>query len=278
MISEKLTRLQNILRSMERVAVAYSGGTDSSLLLKVACDVLGDGAIGITAVSASLAADELVEAEAIARQIGARHVLVDSHETDDPRYLENTPQRCYFCKAEVYDELVRHAQQLGYPVVVDGTNADDVHDHRPGRQAAREWGIRSPLMEAGMTKNEIRQLARQLELPNWDKPAAACLSSRIPYGTMIDLEMLTQVEKAEQSLHRLGFRQLRVRHHDRVARIEVELQDFPLILNRREEILQAIQAAGYQYVTLDLAGFRSGSLNEVLTNHYGSRETSTTTG
>ncbi len=278
MISEKLTRLQNILRSMERVAVAYSGGTDSSLLLKVACDVLGDGAIGITAVSASLAADELVEAEAIARQIGARHVLVDSHETDDPRYLENTPQRCYFCKAEVYDELVRHAQQLGYPVVVDGTNADDVHDHRPGRQAAREWGIRSPLMEAGMTKNEIRQLARQLELPNWDKPAAACLSSRIPYGTMIDLEMLTQVEKAEQSLHRLGFRQLRVRHHDRVARIEVELQDFPLILNRREEILQAIQAAGYQYVTLDLAGFRSGSLNEVLTHHYGSRETSTTTG
>jgi len=278
MISEKLTRLQNILRSMERVAVAYSGGTDSSLLLKVACDVLGDGAIGITAVSASLAADELVEAEAIARQIGARHVLVDSHETDDPRYLENTPQRCYFCKAEVNDELVRHAQQLGYPVVVDGTNADDVHDHRPGRQAAREWGIRSPLMEAGMTKNEIRQLARQLELPNWDKPAAACLSSRIPYGTMIDLEMLTQVEKAEQSLHRLGFRQLRVRHHDRVARIEVELQDFPLILNRREEILQAIQAAGYQYVTLDLAGFRSGSLNEVLTHHYGSRETSTTTG
>ncbi len=278
MISEKLTRLQNILLSMERVAVAYSGGTDSSLLLKVACDVLGEGAIGITAVSASLAADELVEAEAIARQIGARHVLVDSHETDDPRYLENTPQRCYFCKAEVYDELVRHAQQLGYPVVVDGTNADDIHDHRPGRQAAREWGIRSPLMEAGMTKDEIRQLARQLELPNWDKPAAACLSSRIPYGTMIDLEMLTQVEQAEQSLHRLGFRQLRVRHHDRVARIEVELQDFPLILNRREEILQAIQAAGYQYVTLDLAGFRSGSLNEVLTHHYGSRETSTTTG
>jgi uncharacterized protein len=278
MISEKLTRLHDILRSMERVAVAYSGGTDSSLLLKVACDVLGDGAIGITAVSASLAADELVEAEAIARQIGARHVLVDSHETDDPRYLENTPQRCYFCKAEVYGELVRHAQQLGYPLVIDGTNADDVHDHRPGRQAGREWGIRSPLMEAGMTKDEIRQLARQLELPNWDKPAAACLSSRIPYGTMIDLEMLTQVEQAEQSLHRLGFRQLRVRHHDRVARIEVELQDFPLILNRREEILQAIQAAGYQYVTLDLAGFRSGSLNEVLTNHYGSRETSTASG
>ena len=278
MITEKLTRLRNILRSMERVAVAYSGGTDSSLLLKVAFDELGDGAIGITAVSASLAAEELAEAEAIARQIGARHVLVNSHETDDPRYLENTPQRCYFCKAEVYDELVRHAQQLGYAVVVDGTNADDVHDHRPGRQAAREWGIRSPLMEAGLTKDEIRQLARQLELPNWDKPAAACLSSRIPYGTMIDLEKLAQVEQAEQSLHRLGFRQLRVRHHDRVARIEVELLDFPLILARREEILQAIQAAGYQYVTLDLAGFRSGSLNEVLIDHHGPRETTPTSG
>lgn len=278
MISEKLTRLQDFLRSLERVAVAYSGGTDSSLLLKVAYDVLGEGAIGITAVSASLAADELAEAEAIARQIGARHVRVDSHETDDPRYLENTPQRCYFCKSEVYDELVHHAQELGFPVVVDGTNADDIHDHRPGRQAAREWGIRSPLLEAGLTKDEIRQLARQLELPNWDKPAAACLSSRIPYGTMIDLEMLAQVEQAEQSLHRLGFRQLRVRHHDRIARIEVEVQDFPLFLARREQIVQAIQAAGYQYVTLDLAGFRSGSLNEVLTNHHGSRETTPTSG
>lgn len=278
MISEKLTRLHNILRSLERVAIAYSGGTDSSLLLKVAFDVLGEGAIGITAVSASLASDELAEAEAIARQIGARHILVDSHEANDPRYLENTPQRCYFCKAEVYDELVRHAQQLGYPIVLDGTNADDIHDHRPGRQAARERGIRSPLMEADLTKDEIRQLARQLELPNWDKPAAACLSSRIPYGTMIDLEKLAQVEQAEQSLHRLGFRQLRVRHHDRVARIEVELQDFPLVLARREEIVQAIQAAGYQYVTLDLGGFRSGSLNEVLINHYGSRETAPTSG
>jgi uncharacterized protein len=278
MTSEKLSRLQNILRSLERVAVAYSGGTDSSLLLKVAFDVLGQGAIGMTAISASLAADELAEAEEIARQIGVQHILVDSHETGDPRYLENTPQRCYFCKTEVYGELMRHAQDLGYAVVVDGTNADDVHDHRPGRQAAREWGIRSPLLEADLTKGEIRQLARQLELPNWDKPAAACLSSRIPYGTMINLEMLAQVEQAEQSLHRLGLRQLRVRHHDRVARIEVEVQDFPFILAHRDEILQAFKAAGYQYVTLDLAGFRSGSLNEVLKDNHGSRETAPASG
>ena len=278
MTSEKLSRLQNILRSLERVAVAYSGGTDSSLLLKVAFDVLGQGAIGMTAISASLATDELAEAEEIARQIGVQHILVNSHETGDPRYLENTPQRCYFCKTEVYGELMRHAQDLGYAVVVDGTNADDVHDHRPGRQAAREWGIRSPLLEADLTKGEIRQLARQLELPNWDKPAAACLSSRIPYGTMINLEMLAQVEQAEQSLHRLGLRQLRVRHHDRVARIEVEVQDFPLILAHRDEILQAIKDSGYQYVTLDLAGFRSGSLNEVLKDNHGSRETAPASG
>jgi pyridinium-3,5-biscarboxylic acid mononucleotide sulfurtransferase len=273
MIQEKLSKLEDILRALDRVAVAYSGGTDSSLLLKVAGDILGEGAIGITAISPSLAADELAEAEAVARQIGVRHVLVESHETADPRYLENTPQRCYFCKDHVYDELLRVAHQQGFTSVVDGTNADDAHDHRPGRQAARAWGVRSPLLEAGLTKNEIRLLARQLGLPNWDKPAAACLSSRVPYGTMINLEMLTQVEQAERSLRQIGLRQLRVRHHDQIARIEIEPQDFPLVLARREEILSALKEAGYLYVTLDLAGFRSGSLNEALALNHGYRET-----
>jgi uncharacterized protein len=264
MVSEKLTHLQDLIRSMDRVAVAYSGGTDSSLLLKIAWEVLGEGAIGITAVSASLAADELAEAESVARQIGARHVLVQSHETSDLRYLENTSQRCYFCKTDVYDELVTTARQLGYPNVVDGTNAEDAHDHRPGRQAAREWGIRSPLLEAGLTKDEIRQLARQLGLPNWDKPAAACLSSRVPYGIPITLETLSQVEQAERSLRQLGFGQLRVRHHEQIARIEVEQEDFPAVLLQREAVLTALRAAGYLYITLDLAGFRSGSMNETL--------------
>jgi uncharacterized protein len=273
MIQEKLTKLENLLRSLDRVAVAYSGGTDSSLLLKVAHDVLGEAAVGITAISPSLAADELAEAETVARQIGVRHLLVESHETADPRYLENTPQRCYFCKDHVYDELVRAAHQHGFTSVVDGTNADDAHDHRPGRQAAREWGVRSPLLEAGLTKSEIRQLAHQLGLPNWDKPAAACLSSRVPYGTTINLEMLAQVEQAERSLRQMGFRQLRVRHHDQMARIEIEPQDFPLVLSRREEILFALKAAGYLYVTLDLAGFRSGSLNEAIASKHGYRET-----
>jgi len=271
MDTEKITLLQDILRSLKRLAVAYSGGTDSSLLLKVAHDVLGQDVIALTAISASLANDERAEAEAVARHIGVQHILIESHETDDPLYLENTPQRCYFCKTEVYDRLIDYARQHGYDCLADGTNADDALDHRPGRQAARERGVRSPLLEAGFSKDDIRRLARQVGLPNWDKPAAACLSSRITYGTYISLELLSQVEQAEHSLHQMGFRQLRVRHHDQVARIEVQPEDFPEILAMRDAIVQAVKAAGYLYVTLDLAGFRSGSLNEAFLPKHGHR-------
>lgn len=260
----KVEKLREILDSLGNVAVAYSGGVDSAYLLKVAHDLPGEGALALTAVSASLAQDELAEAQAIARWIGAQHVLIDSRETQDPRYLANTSARCYFCKNEVYNELVEYAHMQGINYVVDGSNLDDTRDHRPGRQAALEHGVRSPLLEAGMTKEDIRTLARREGLPNWDKPAAACLSSRIPYGTLISLEMLSQVEQAERALHRLGLRQVRVRHHDSNARIEVEPVDFTAVLEQRETIVSTLQSLGYTYVSLDLAGFKSGSLNAVL--------------
>ena len=260
----KVEKLREILVSMGSVAVAYSGGVDSAYLLKVAHDLLGEGALALTAVSASLAQDELAEAQAIARWISAQHILIDSWETQDPRYLANTSARCYFCKNEVYNELVEYAHMQGIDYFVDGSNLDDTRDHRPGRQAALEHGVRSPLLETGMTKEDIRTFSRREGLPNWDKPAAACLSSRIPYGTLISLEMLSQVEQAERVLHRLGLRQVRVRHHDSIARIEVEPVDFTAVLEQREIIVSALQSLGYTYVSLDLAGFKSGSLNAVL--------------
>jgi len=267
MSQEKLVHLKRILRELDRVAVAYSGGTDSTLLLRVAHDCLGDAALALTAVSPSVPAEDLADAQAIARQIGVRHVLLESHETEDARYLANTPERCYFCRSIVFDQLLDFARRAGYPHLVDGTNADDVGDHRPGRRAARELGVRSPLQEAGFTKAEIRALARALELPNWDQPSAACLSSRIPYGAHIRVETLTQVAEAERQLKQMGFRQVRVRHHDQIARIEVSPDDFPALLAGREQIIETFKTLGYTYVTLDLAGFRSGSLNELLPDH-----------
>jgi pyridinium-3,5-biscarboxylic acid mononucleotide sulfurtransferase len=264
MLETKFERLTHSMRAMQSVVVAYSGGVDSTLLLKVAHDCLADRALALTAVSASLPSLELQQAREIAALIGANHVLIDTLETEDPRYQENTPIRCFFCKDTVYQDIVSYAHQHGFHYVIDGTNADDVGDHRPGRKAALEHGVRSPLQEVGLTKSEVRQLARSFDLPNWDKPSAACLSSRIPYGTPVTPQNLSQVEKAERLLHQLGFRQLRVRHHGQLARIEVDPAEFNRLLSLREQVVPYFKDLGYHYITLDLLGFRSGSMNEVL--------------
>ncbi len=260
----KVERVKAILLDMGSVLVAYSGGVDSTLLLKLAHDALGERALAVTTVSPTLPDYELAEAQAIAQQIGARYVVFDKHEMEDERFLANTPDRCYFCKASMCQQLIEYAQQHGYRYVIDGSNADDTGDYRPGARAAREYGMRSPLQEAGFTKADVRALARELGLPNWDKPASACLASRLPYGDPITAEKLTQIGRAEGVLRDLGLRQYRVRHHGDVARIETAQADFDAVLAHREAIVAALKALGYAYVALDLAGFRSGSMNEVI--------------
>jgi len=263
-MESKLAELKGIIGSMESAIVAFSAGVDSTFVAAVAADVLGKRAVAVTGVSPSIPAAEVEEAKELAARIGIRHVLLETSEMDRPGYVENSPQRCYHCKTELYTLLEGVAAREGYAFVLDGCNVDDLGDHRPGRVAAAEHRVRSPLMEAGLTKAEIRELSRQRGLPTWDKPAMACLSSRIPYGTAVTVGALDQIGAAEAFLRQLGLRQLRVRHHGEVARIEVEPQDVALVLEKRDRIVTRLTNLGYRYVTLDLVGFRSGSMNEGL--------------
>ena len=260
----KYDNLKTILRDMESVLIAYSGGVDSALLLKVAHDVLGERAIGAIASSDAYAPEETEEAIATAAQMGIALVTLKTHELEDERYVKNDVQRCYFCKTELFTQLEPLAKQYDVRYIAYGVNKDDDGDFRPGQRAAREFGVRGPLKEAEMGKQDIRAVARMLGVPVWDKPAMACFSSRIPYGSKVDVASLQMVYRAEKLLRELGFHQLRVRHHDKIARIEVERSEIARLVEEEmsRTVTDGLRKIGYSYVTVDLLGFRSGSMNE----------------
>jgi uncharacterized protein len=260
----KLARLRALLAELPSALVAFSGGVDSTFLLRLAHEVLGERCVSLTTRSPTTPAEDLDDARRFAAAIGVEHLVVDANELDIPGYAENPTNRCYFCKDNLFTICVAEADRRHLAVVLDGANVDDLHDHRPGLQAAVEQGVRHPLVEAGLSKADIRTASRALGLSTWDRPASPCLSSRFPYGTRITPERLSRVAEAEAVLRTHGFRELRVRFHDQVARLEVPVSDMPRLLELREDVVRELRRLGFTWVALDLQGFRSGSLNETL--------------
>jgi uncharacterized protein len=262
----KFQKLQAILRATDGLLVAFSGGVDSTFLLKVAHMELGARAVAVTAASPTAAPGELEAAEELAKLIGCQHIIIASHELDNPAFSTNPVNRCYFCKDELYRICAETAARMDIPVIVDGTNLDDLKDHRPGLKAAKEWGLRHPLVEAELTKQDIRHYSRELNLPSWDKPAIACLSSRFPYGIEINAERLAKISACEQFLKELGFKQFRVRFHEDLVRIEVASEEMSRFydVKTRAAVTSKFKEIGFSFVSLDLEGYRTGSMNEPL--------------
>ncbi len=260
----KLENLKHILKNMRSVVVAYSGGVDSTFLLKVAGDVLGDKVLAVTAVSPTYQRKELEFSRLMAKHLNVSHKIIKTSELNNKRFVSNPVNRCYFCKKELFGALKKIAKEKKFDFVIDASNSSDKFDYRPGTKAKEEFEVRSPLAEADLTKEEIRVLSKSLKLSSWDKPSLACLASRIPYGSKISKNILERIYKAETVLNSMGFKQVRLRHYDRLCRIEVPKNDIDRLINNRSLVVDELKKLGYNYITLDLEGYRTGSMNEVI--------------